>query len=283
MAVERIRISKVAGRYLVFDPDHVARLRRNHNVCSLPVGTVPQNPTQNIFLSLPLEIPGEEARALVDEGVAYLADEPLEHLRALQSPSRKLAYVESLKRQRLAAERVSVIDRAKKTAESERRRRTGSSRKSATPDIEGDGTALFEGRYDVGAARKILAPSSFAVTPNTSRELVTLEVGNNSPLEPPSSGPLYNLLHGAGYYMTPGLRFGASYSVYPGDPLRYHAHFLANQYDWDQEVDILDLVASGRLATAVKKGFLVGGEKPKASNGSCENSARAFSIEWAGM
>jgi tRNA-splicing endonuclease subunit Sen34 len=81
--------------------------------------------------------------------------------------------------------------------------------------------------------------------------------------------------------MMPGLRFGCQYSVYPGDPFRYHAHFLANQYAWSEEIAVMDLVATGRLATSVKKGFLLGGSDPDAVGES--SHVRTFCMEWAGM
>lgn len=118
----------------------------------------------------------------------------------------------------------------------------------------------------------------------------------------PKSFPLYVHLHEQGYYMTPGLRFGANYSVYPGDPMRFHAHFLASAFDWDEPISMLDIVGPGRLATSVKKGFVIAGEAPLTQvEGSNENEGnrngrkekitgeeigdrvRAFSIEWAGM
>jgi tRNA-splicing endonuclease subunit Sen34 len=83
--------------------------------------------------------------------------------------------------------------------------------------------------------------------------------------------------------MTPGLRFGAKYSVYPGDPLRFHAHFMANQYGWDEEIPILDIVAGGRLATAVKKAYLIGGQQPQTDESVDDRRMRTFSIEWAAM
>jgi tRNA-splicing endonuclease subunit Sen34 len=81
--------------------------------------------------------------------------------------------------------------------------------------------------------------------------------------------------------MTPGLRFGAQLSVYPGDPLRFHAHYLANQYDWEDEIPLLDVVSGGRLSTTVKKGFLIGGADTRP--GSQLDTGRIFCIEWAGM
>ncbi len=86
--------------------------------------------------------------------------------------------------------------------------------------------------------------------------------------------------------MTTGLRFGGAYSVYPGDPFRYHAHFLANSYGWNEEIDMLDIVGSGRLATGVKKGLLIGGKEPDKDTGVADergDGVRVFTLEWAAM
>ena len=87
----------------------------------------------------------------------------------------------------------------------------------------------------------------------------------------------------------PGIRFGCQYMAYPGDPLRFHSHFLCNGMEWDQEFDLLDLVGGGRLGTGVKKGFLIGGRQEDDSNLNknadtlVDPKVRAFCIEWAGI
>jgi tRNA-splicing endonuclease subunit Sen34 len=82
--------------------------------------------------------------------------------------------------------------------------------------------------------------------------------------------------------MMPGLRFGCNFNVYPGDPLRFHSHFLATAYKFDEEIPLLDLIGGGRLGTAVKKGFLIGGKDTDEELKS-EGSMRTFCIEWGGM
>lgn len=83
--------------------------------------------------------------------------------------------------------------------------------------------------------------------------------------------------------MTPGLRFGCDYTVYPGDPLRFHSHFVATGYEWDEEIRLLDIVGGGRLGTGVKKGFLIGGENPERKSTGEDDRVRTFCIEWGGM
>ena len=66
-------------------------------------------------------------------------------------------------------------------------------------------------------------------------------------ISPPRSYSLFAYLHRKGYFLSPGLRFGCQYLVYPGDPLRFHSHFLASGVGWDEEMNLMDIVGGGRL------------------------------------
>src|ERR1700694_471536 len=95
---------------------------------------------------------------------------------------------------------------------------------------------------------------------------------------PPSTNVLlrvYQFLNAAGYWMTPGLRFGCEYTAYPGDPLRYHSHFMVHVQQEDTEVEMLTLVGGGRVATQTRKGWMLAGD--------VDGDIRIFSIEWAGF
>jgi tRNA-splicing endonuclease subunit Sen34 len=134
-------------------------------------------------------------------------------------------------------------------------------------------------------------PELFLVTPTTSNgalQSISPASGQASIVtEALPSYPLFKHLHDQGYFLSPGLRFGCHFVAYPGDPLRFHSHFLCNGMDWDQEFDLLDLVGGGRLGTGVKKGFMIGGrdeERGAADGGDDPGGAvRPFSIEWGGM
>ncbi|KAK4053769.1 tRNA-splicing endonuclease subunit [Microbotryomycetes sp. JL201] len=79
-----------------------------------------------------------------------------------------------------------------------------------------------------------------------------------------------------GYFMGGGLRFGGDFLVYPGDPLRYHSHFTLTVLTAPRSTVMpLDLVAYGRLATAVKKAHLLASWDDEAQQ------AQYFSLEWA--
>lgn len=123
------------------------------------------------------------------------------------------------------------------------------------------------------------------ITPTTSTPPLSNPPKDDSRPLPvvPKSYPLFRFLHSRGYFFMPGLRFGCNYSVYPGDPLRYHSHFLATGLGWDEKFDLLDIVGGGRLGTGTKKAYMVGGEDPKAPRENGKDPVRAFSVEWASM
>ncbi|KAK3944828.1 tRNA-splicing endonuclease [Diplogelasinospora grovesii] len=288
VADRQVRISKIAGRYLVFDIDDVAYIRRHHGICAVFTGTMPQNPTQNVFLGLPIELYAEEARLLVDKKVGYIADDANDHLSRLKSldePSRK-AYLQSLKTQRKNAQ--LVIDEARAQSQAKHK----SKRKDKAPKLEPseststkeDDTGLFDATPAKPAQVVVAKQALPAVTPTSTGQLISK--GDGAAIQVPKSYPLYAYLNKRGYFITPGLRFGGDYSVYPGDPFRYHAHFMANSYGWDEQIPMLDIVTSGRLGTSVKKSFLMGAQQPvDDDNGDAagDSRVRVFCIEWAGM
>lgn len=321
---EPFPISYIAGRYLLFDPPTVAYARRTHNVIGVLIGTIPNLSQQNVFLGIPVELTPEETRVLVEQGHAYVVDDAAVHRENFMDMSRedRLAYLKDMD-ERGAEISKDVVRRAmEKTERALQAKGLRASKKSDESTASDAGsTSLFdEDGFPtpvVNAPEKKLEPTY--ITPTTSEP--PFYKPRASPAlglpDVPKSFPLFRYLHSKGYFMMPGLRFGCNYSVYPGDPLRYHSHFLATGLDWDEEFDLLDIVGGGRLGTGVKKAYLIGGEEkndgkaaiiPKAEampvpvapswnpalrpDKEVEEKkkqsvqvepVRAFSIEWAGL
>lgn len=118
------------------------------------------------------------------------------------------------------------------------------------------------------------AASGMVRIPNATHHGMTPQ--SHARMPNPEAYLMYKFLMEKGFYLMPGLRFGCQYMVYPGDPLRYHAHYNALGKSWMEPFPILDIVSSGRLATSVKKCWVIGAESP-------EGEYRAFSVEWAGF
>lgn len=86
---------------------------------------------------------------------------------------------------------------------------------------------------------------------------------------------IFRYLVQRGFFVMPGLRFGCQFMAYPGDILRYHSHYNVTGFGWNEEFNILDIVNGGRLATAVKKCWVVGAQNPESEE------MEVFSVEWA--
>jgi tRNA-splicing endonuclease subunit Sen34 len=293
-----IAISLIHGRYFLFSADVVSYLRREHRICGVLIGSIPQIPQQNVFLGLPLELMPEEAHLLVAKNVAYVVDDVEAHDKGLQNlnPGRRRDYLTSLQQagQKAAKSQAEFRGQRKEQAlkkrgvalrsddvelgaavDSDHTSHGDASTNSADTDLA---DSLFSPRSNPQTPKSSTLPA-LALTPATSHPLLPI-----APLKPPfafpnlpSSYPLFAHLHTKGYFLSPGLRFGCQYVVYPGDPLRFHSHFLAVAVDWDQEVELMDIIGGGRLGTGVKKGYLIGGKEPG------QEDVRTFSVEWAVM
>lgn len=277
---DRAIISQIAGRHLVFDRRHISFLRRHCTTCGILVGTVPQSPTQNVFLGVPLELTEEEARVLVENNLASLRFETQFQVRICYGPEigARNWYISRLRSSRREVERVMaeyIHHRKRPVAEGYSGSNTAASMTSRSANDFVDTTPQSLGTLSECTAKRMLC----SVTSTS------VDGQDSSPLSesvaPLRCDALFRQLRGGRYYTTPGLRFGARLSVYPGDPFRFHAHYLANGYGWEDPISLLDVVSGGRLSTTVKKGFLIGG----ADDGlhSEDNVARMFCIEWAGM
>ncbi|KAG9246218.1 hypothetical protein BJ878DRAFT_417469 [Calycina marina] len=288
---EPISISRIGGRYLIFDIDVVTHLRRAHRICGTPVGTLPRAPQQNVFSGLPMELMPEEACLLVETGVAYIMDDLTWHKENFPvAGHRRSEYLEEVHLIGLRASRAqeNALQSRKQTALAKQAAagaRAASLKHIDTADADDEDTiSMFH--TDRSSSRASSTPTSgsaWAVTPTISYSTSPSQHDSKSQADVsvPSSYPLFVYLHMKGYYMWPGLRFGCDYNVYPGDPMRFHAHFDAVSFDWEEEIDMMHLVGGGRLGTRVKKAFLIGGkDEDKLEE---ENPVRTFSIEWGGM
>ncbi|XP_059187607.1 tRNA-splicing endonuclease subunit Sen34 [Centropristis striata] len=83
-------------------------------------------------------------------------------------------------------------------------------------------------------------------------------------------------LRGQGFYLTSAGKFGGDFLVYPGDPLRFHAHFIAVCLSEDESVCLLDVLAVARLGSNVKKTVLL------CSPGT-DGRVLYTSLQWSGM
>ncbi|GAB7346939.1 hypothetical protein MBLNU459_g2002t1 [Dothideomycetes sp. NU459] len=328
---EPFPIFQVAHRHVLYDVNTISYIRRRYHITGVLIGGLPQAPQQNVFSGIPLELMPEEARLLVEKGVAYVVDDVKAHRDGFiahgLSVDERRAFLKTLDKQGTEASKAQQkqagdrkMNALKKIAEKQgqntdnwndipddmfagprkQKKKVAKARPGTLPASVDENDSLF-GRSGSSAPTPSVpsAPSiastnlledaveAMKVTPTTSHPPL------RSRTPPPdatralplvgSSYPLFKHMHSKDYFLAPGLRFGCQYMAYPGDPLRFHSHFLCNGMDWDEEFDLMNVVGGGRLGTGVKKGFLIGGAEPGPDGGFDSDTVRPFCIEWGGM
>ncbi len=68
---------------------------------------------------------------------------------------------------------------------------------------------------------------------------------------------VFENLRNKGYIVTPGIKFGCDFAVYVHGPGIDHAPFLVKVLKPNDEISGVDIVLAGRLATTVKKQFIL--------------------------
>lgn len=236
-------------------------------MCGVLTGTLPQTPQQNMFLGIPLQLMIEEVTLLVGRGAAIVIGDVKAH-------EDGLARVTDRDRR---SEEAQVAARAKAEIDEWKRQEAERIRKRKliqAMDVKDQDAAVEAALNEMDPSR---IPHSY-IMPALSSDCTYLPTSLPSlPAPEQSRLAVYRYLWERGYYLSPGLRFGAQFMAYPGDPLRYHSHFLVNGIGWEEEFDVMDVVSGGRLGTGVKKAWVLGGEDHSTRTVHC------YAVEWAGF
>lgn len=97
---------------------------------------------------------------------------------------------------------------------------------------------------------------------------------------------VYRDLSSKGYYLTSAGKFGGDFLVYPGDPLRFHAHYIALCMSMDEQLPLCDILAIARLGSNVKKTVLLCSPQKPSETGKDENIEKGVvysSLQWTSM
>jgi tRNA-intron endonuclease len=68
---------------------------------------------------------------------------------------------------------------------------------------------------------------------------------------------VYHDLRNSGFVVTPGIKFGCDFAVYKHGPGLEHAPYMVSVKRAKSEITATDIVKAGRLATTVRKRFII--------------------------
>ncbi|TFK54843.1 tRNA-intron endonuclease catalytic domain-like protein [Heliocybe sulcata] len=306
---ERIQLRVSNNKAYVWDVDDIATLRSKHHICGVLTGTLPHLSQQNVFLGIPLLLLPEEVVLLVENEAAVLVDDPSAH----HTPTPAALETWNTERKKAMQEQIALVG-AKEAKEAGRGMTEAAIRKRREREEKRakakEASSVAEGIIPQDTVPAPEPPAASTPdrpsTPSSSSYTYPLPIPSATlyPWYDPSANTyttvpsaqragiwtypstllerarcaVFRDLHDKGYFMGVGIKFGGDFLVYPGDPLRYHSHFVATVIESPVSTLMpMEIVAHGRLGTATKKAHLLCGwdeEKKEVSH---------LSIEWAGF
>ncbi|XP_061575983.1 tRNA-splicing endonuclease subunit Sen34 [Cololabis saira] len=252
---------------------------RSRGLVGALLGSLPRSPRQNLRLGRPLLLLPEEEE-LLREGAGPAAPAPPPHRQGGGAePGQR--YQEEQRRSYEEQRVLALEDRRLALTRALTSRETGES-----VTVETDPEARLEARLEALDRDFQFPPSALAVQLSTARAGLSccpetrLFLRAERPIRgrdaPGSRYQVFRDLRGRGFFLTSAGKFGGDFLVYPGDPLRFHAHFIALVLDPDQPVPLLDLLAEARLGSNVKKTVLLCSPAP-------DGTVQYTSLQWSGM
>ncbi|KAK6478651.1 tRNA-splicing endonuclease subunit Sen34-like isoform X1 [Huso huso] len=254
-------------------------VRERMGIVGTLVGSLARQPRQNCRLGRPLQLLLEEARLLKDTGRAVLVkgaesecDDDRVNVEVEENYTKHLqhSYEEqgrlALEEKKRVLERVMTVRlRDEALTDQPIRERLSSLKSSFSFPRSAMMVQLCTARARLGYApdeRDWLATDW--PLPRDNKQEVRYRV--------------YQDLRQQGYYITSAGKFGGDYLIYPGDPLRFHAHFIAVCVPIKSESPISDFLCLARLGANVKKTILLCSPSETESEGVIYTS-----IQWSGM
>ncbi|XP_054444197.1 tRNA-splicing endonuclease subunit Sen34 isoform X2 [Pteronotus mesoamericanus] len=294
------------GRSLVWGAEAVQALRERLGVGGRTVGALPRGPRQNSRLGLPLLLMPEEARLLAEIGAVTLVSAPR------PDPRQHCLAVASYKRQQeqgfqeqsaLAAEaretrRQELLGKIAEGQAAKKQKLQQDSGTSKSQEAGGNQAAVEnEGSASqVSGEQEEAGPSDGVAPLPRSAMLVQLATGRPRPIKarpldwrvqskdwPHAGRPAHELRYSIyrdlwerGFFLSAAGKFGGDFLVYPGDPLRFHAHYIAQCWAPGDPIPLQDLVSAGRLGTSVRKTLLLCSPQP-------DGKVVYTSLQWASL
>ncbi|XP_078064242.1 tRNA-splicing endonuclease subunit Sen34 [Mustelus asterias] len=261
------------GQALVWSAEDARRLRELHSLCGSPVGSLARQPRQNSRLGLPLRLLPEEASLLAERGLGLLVrahgpgdaepgQEEEKHrqlLEHLHSDQHQLALDE--KRELLQGLSKRIRQGRQKKNTRKHQQDTGSEPADDVPPGPLKELEDLEQTFTFPLENTLTQIHTACPQP---RQLTLLDWRVASADWPYPGERAHGLrycvfkdLHTKGYQLTGGGKFGGDFLVYPGDPMRFHAHFIAICIPYEKGLPLQDIVTAGRLGSNVKKTVLL--------------------------
>ena len=233
-------------------------LRKTYRIVGSLIGTNPMTCHQNSDLGLPLLLMPEEAKLLVDIGVAVIYEYELkvdERVKQFYSELRR-DFCEQYSQRFKNDRKQTIISMSDKIIagkiEKFRQKYKHMDQKQLSEEIIRQELSKIPDITPETCATKVYTNCPFDKRvetvidfsyPKTTKEVIRFQV-------------FKDLWH-KNYYITEGIKFGSDFLVYETDPIGVHSKFMVICREEDKELTDLEIQTYGRLAKSVRKTVLI--------------------------
>lgn len=279
-----------SGIATVWNKNDVMRLRQELRIPGTLAGSLPRKPWQNQVMSLPLLLMPEEVSLLLHKGFAYLGSKDI----SMHSDSKQIG--QDFRTQRDASHFDQIQLFVKEREKKQMRFRNDPDSKGLK---KGDNCSGELGNQEMpiketnvesvsasdmqyySKATWIHLPTAIdhdsLLSQSVLNDVATITWKFPFSAADKSKYAVFCNLWERGFYITNGAKFGSDYLLYPGEPSSYHSHYIVKIISSAEYCTPHQLLAYGRLASAVKKTFVL------AIVNQDDFSVKYHSISWASM
>ncbi|CAD5116325.1 DgyrCDS5228 [Dimorphilus gyrociliatus] len=280
--MNKIKIRKLDENYMVWNASDIIELRNKHRIVGSLIGCLPRIPRQNQQLGRPLLLLREEAALLIKRDICQV----LKEISEPTNPDDKEIEEFKIKRDQLYHEQniLAKEDRLKELEKLRPRIYEGMKRKAkkdsniSSEKLEenvNEKMKNLEKRIDnlPESAQMLQIPTACTRLIEAPEEINTVAITDKLD---ETKIRVFEDLHDRGYFLTNGSKFGGDFLVYPGDPCRYHSHYVVICLENHAKISPQQFSTYSRLATIVKKTILLSYLKD-------DYTVHYISLNWAGI
>ncbi|CAB4481704.1 uncharacterized protein OCT59_001910 [Rhizophagus irregularis] len=299
------------NKALLWNIEEIRFLRENYRIVGSFIGCLPRYPLQNQLFGLPMTLLNEEVTLLLSKGLIILVDDKKSHQSPTNAQIKEFEQKSFQEENKQLQEYINFIEEKKlkiknlkknNTLNHDIKEKINKAKKTNLNDLKEENTLLQQKKESrnlestPNSENKTSKVNGFAPIINIKTSSTSFTWYNNnenwfdsintakqnnlwiwpSTLKDIQKYKIYSDLWNKGYYITSGIKFGGDYLLYPGDPLKYHSHFIATVFDINKIISPMDIITFGRLGTTVKKSYML------CSWNQQEDKAIYFCLEWSG-
>lgn len=285
-ATKPIKVYLQNDKPLIWSSTDAVKIREEWRIVGCLIGCLPRLPRQNNHLGLPLQLSKEEVTLLLEKGAILLLNdatglkEPSEKEREEFIEYREASYQSQVdlfraeRKKEIYQNMANIIEGKKAKAQKEEKK---DSSEATEPSEKEEDFSIDVDKVPIPPIpRKFSLVQIFTESPYRLDQEIPAEWSHPESKQEQLRYHVYRDLWNQGFFLSNGSKFGGDFLVYPGDPSRYHSHYIAICIPHDKPMSALDIVRMGRLGSNVRKTVLMCSQD-------CDQRISYISLQWSGI